>query len=232
MAKSDYVDPNAAAFNAQLQTFKNNIGNYSVVLGLSPGQLSAQVADANYYNYILQCRALMDQGAQQWSAWNGIVRSGGLVPVLGAPVAPVFLTAVTAVIPGIETRFRALVKTIKASTNYNAAMGKALGIEGEEEAAPDLTTLRPEITVLLSGNQVFVKWGWGGNSRWLDSCELQVDRNDGKGFVFLAIDTTPGYTDTQPLPAVPAIWIYRAIYRVGDHQVGLWSNPVSLPVAA
>ena len=59
-----------------------------------------------------------------------------------------------------------------------------------------------------------------------------MDRNDGKGFVFLAIDTTPGYTDTQPLPAVPAIWIYRAIYRVGDHQVGLWSNPVSLPVTA
>ncbi len=53
---------------------------------------------------------------------------------------------------------------------------------------------------------------------------------DGKGFVFLTYDTTPNYTDTHPLPATPTKWKYRAIYRVGDAQVGLWSAEVGIAV--
>lgn len=44
--------------------------------------------------------------------------------------------------------------------------------------------------------------GLGGNGNYLDMILLQVDR-DGKGFQFLANDTTPGYTDTMPFPATP-----------------------------
>ena len=82
----------------------------------------------------------------------------------------------------------------------------------------------------ISGNQVAVGWGWSGNAAFLDMIELQVDRGDGKGFVFLTYDTTPGYTDTAPLPATPVKWTYRGIYRVGDAQVGVWSKPVSVTV--
>ena len=59
--------------------------------------------------------------------------------------------------------------------------------------------------------------------------ELQVDR-DGNGYVFLANDTTPGYTDTAPFPAALATWKYRGIYRVGDAQVGVWSPEVGITV--
>jgi len=48
--------------------------------------------------------------------------------------------------------------------------------------------------------------------------------------VLLTIDTTPGYTDTQPLPAIAAKWTYTAIYRVNDEDVGQWSAPVSITV--
>ena len=48
----------------------------------------------------------------------------------------------------------------------------------------------------------------------------------------LFIDTTPGYVDTAPFPAVPTKWTYRAIYRVDDAQVGQWSAPVSVTVPA
>lgn len=44
--------------------------------------------------------------------------------------------------------------------------------------------------------------------------------------------SSPGYTDTQAFPAAPAIWTYRAIYRVGDNQTGQWSLPVSVTVPA
>jgi hypothetical protein len=66
----------------------------------------------------------------------------------------------------------------------------------------------------------------------LDLCELQVDRGDRKGFVLLTYDTTPGYVDTAPFPPTPVKWTYRAIYRMGDAQIGQWSAPVSVTVPA
>ena len=151
-------------------------------------------------------------------------------PPTGAPAAPALPTVVPAVAPGIEVRFRALVKLIKANPAYNTAMGQALGIEGPQQTPPDLTTFQPDIDVYMNGANVFVDWSWGGYANYLDMCEIQVDRGDGKGFVALAFDTTPGYTDTAPIPATPAKWTYRAIYRVNDAQVGLWSKLVSLIV--
>jgi hypothetical protein len=59
-----------------------------------------------------------------------------------------------------------------------------------------------------------------------------VDRGDGKGYGLLTIDTTPGYTDTQPFPAASVKWTYKAIYRLDDNQVGLWSQPASVTVPA
>jgi len=174
----------------------------------------------------------MQNAAQQWTTWKNLMRGGGSTPAAGAPVPPMLPVSVPAVTPGIETRFRALVKQIKASVKYNPAIGEALGIEGAQQTPPDLTTIQPQIGAVLDGNQIDVSWGWGGYGAYLDMCELQVDRGDGKGFVLLAFDTTPGYTDTAPLPATPARWTYRAIYRVGDSQVGVWSKPVSLTVQA
>lgn len=108
-----------------------------------------------------------------------------------------------AVAPGVETRIHALVKQIKASANYNEAIGEALGIEGAVQAGPDLTTIQLDIKAAISGSRVEITWGWAGNSAFLDMLELEVDRGDGKGFTFLANDTTPGYIDTMPFPATP-----------------------------
>ena len=101
---------------------------------------------------------------------------------------------------------------------------------GAQQSAPDFSTLQPIIDAQIGGNRVEVSWGWSGNAAFLDMIELQVDRGDGKGFVFLTYDTTPGYTDTAPLPATPVKWTYRDICRVGDAQVGVWSKPVSVTV--
>ena len=40
------------------------------------------------------------------------------------------------------------------------------------------------------------------------------------------------YTKTQPLPANPARWTYKGIYRLNDAQVGIWSLPVCVIVQA
>jgi hypothetical protein len=72
--------------------------------------------------------------------------------------------------------------------------------------------------------------GWGGNGTFLDMLEIQLDRGDGKGFVFVTYDTTPNYADTALLPSTPTKWKYRAIYRVGHVQVGVWSTTVEITV--
>lgn len=157
-------------------------------------------------------------------------RRGGSVPPTGAPVAPTFPAAVPVVAPGIEIRFRNLVKQIKANSDYNESIGAALGIEGSQQLGPEYATLAPSLSLSISGGQVNVAWGWQGYSAFLDQCELQVDRGDGKGFVLLAIDTTPNYTDTQLFPAAPVKWSYQAIYRAADDRVGQWSAPFSTTV--
>jgi len=79
---------------------------------------------------------------------------------------------------------------------------------------------------------VLLKWNFGGYAAWLDAIELQTDRADGKGYVSLAMDTTPGYTDTQPFPTTRTVWTYRAIFLLNDARVGVWSQPVSIAVQA
>ncbi len=138
----------------------------------------------------------------------------------------------TAVKLGIEARFRALVQRIKLNANYNTSIGEALGVEGPEQSGVDLSTVQPRLKLKLSGGAVQVGWGWGGHGKELDMIRLEVDRAGGSNFVLLATDTTPNYTDTQPLPASAAKWTYRAMYYVGDQPVGQWSDPVSINVGA
>jgi|SRR5665213_7228 len=229
--KPDYIPAKDNAFNVKLQTFKNAIGSYASVIGVSAGQIAAQAADANYFGYVLLCAEVTAKSALQWTGWRKLARGGGVPPASGAPVVPPnFPAPVPAVAPGIEGRFRALAKLIKANPGYNEGIGLALGIEAAQQTGPDLTTVQPLLGAVISGNHVRVKWGWGGDGSFLDACEIQVDRGAGGGFVPLAFDLTPGYTDKQAFPAAPVVWTYRAIYRVGDAQVGLWSLPVSLTV--
>jgi hypothetical protein len=228
MAKSSYISPTDEGFSAQLQTFKNAIPSYSAALGVSAAAVTAQAADADYFSYVLACQQIMQNGARQWTGWKDLERRGGDLPPSGAPVAPVLPAAVPAVAPGVEVRFRALVKQIKAQSSYNESIGEALGIEGAQQVGPDYAMLQPNINATINGTHVDIDWNWSGFANFLDQIEIQVDR--GQGFVALAFDTTPGYVDTQPFPAAPVKWTYQAIYRVDDSRVGQWSKPVSVTV--
>jgi hypothetical protein len=139
-------------------------------------------------------------------------------PALGAPPP--------AVPPGIFPRNSALALRIKKHPAYTEAMGQDLGIIGAEQTV-DYTSLKPVLQITLQAGHPVLGWRKQG----MDSLELWVDRGDGKGFVFLAIDTVPGYTDTAALAAgASAVWKYKGIYRESDEQVGQWSDVVSTPV--
>ena len=230
MRRADYIQKNQLAFGQQLLQFKTTIGGYATLFGLTSAQTTAQAHDCDYFNYTLTCQTLVQGSAQQWGDWRDLLRYGGTPPPNGIPVAPVFPTSVDAVAMGVETRFRALVQLIKAHSAYNTGIGEALGIEGAEITGPDLDTLQADIDAVLRGGEVRIIWTWQGYVDFLDMIEIQVDRGDGKGFGFLAMDTTPGYTDTAAFPTTPTKWTYRAIFRVGDKRVGVWSKPAVVTV--
>jgi len=132
------------------------------------------------------------------------------------------------VAPDIFGRATALVAHIKTAPGYTDSIGQALQLIGAEHPV-DPATLKPVLDVELDAGQVDIGWTKQG----MDALELWVDRGDGKGFVFLAIDTIPNYTDTAPMPAAgqSALWKYKGIYIQADQRVGQWSDVVSIPVA-
>jgi hypothetical protein len=228
MPKSDYIKKRDEEFSAQLTLFKHNIGDYAATFGLSTAQVTSQANDAAYFAYVLAMQDIHIQSGEQWTAWKDSIRGGGGAAT--PPAAPTLPAAVTPVAPGIERRFRDLVRMIKAHPAYTAAIGELLGIEGPETAPPPPGDYQPEIRLELVGGQVVVRWGWQGTRAFLSALEIEVDR--GSGFQLLTIDTTPDYTDTTPLPATAQKWTYRAIFRDGEGRIGQWSPVVSIIVAA
>lgn len=228
MPKSDYITQGNVGFSDQLNTTRNAIAGYAATLGLTPAQVASLAADAAYYAHVLEIGTVLKNASRQASSWAEIIRDGGAAPPTGAPVQPIFPAAVPPVAPGVESRFRALVRQIKASTAYNDSIGKALGIEGSTQSDMDETTITPELTLTIVGGQVRVGWGWQGHGNKLDMIEIHVNR--GTGYTLLTFDTTPNYTDTTPFPATPAKWTYKAIFRKGDNPIGQWSAEVSVIV--
>ncbi|MEO6873002.1 MAG: hypothetical protein ABI233_12405 [Chthoniobacterales bacterium] len=121
-------------------------------------------------------------------------------------------------------------KQIKSNVDYNDSIGQALGIEGSEQVGPDYATLAPILNLKISGGRVEHRLGLAGLQRVPRSMRTRGRPRRRQRFVMLAIDTTPGYTDTQPFPAAPAKWTYQAIYRLRDSRVGQWSSPASITV--
>ena len=216
-----------------LQNVANKIGGYATTLGLTTSQTNAIKADCLWVYYLLQLwlpevRSFGLTGAQALQeAQTGTGSSTQILPTFTAPALP---TGTVAVNSGALTRIFAAVQLIKSSGKLTDAIATDLGFTGSTQTGPDLTTLQPVLDLSLVAGQVFIKWGWQGYSADLDSLEIQVDRGDSRGFVLLTIDTTPNYTDTQLLPAVPTKWSYRGIFRVGDQQVGQWSDIKNITV--
>ncbi len=230
MAKSDLMSKREMLFAEQMLAFKNHIGTHAAGLGLSPAQVAAQAADADYYYYVVIGHNMVQHHARAWTILKKSLR-GGKKPVVANDLPALDLPApVPAVAPGLERRFRTLVRVVKASDHYNPIIGTELDIEAVDHAAPDYVTLAPKIIVIIKSGRVEIGWDWQGHRAFLDLIQLEVDRGDGKGFVPLAYSTKRRYTDKTPFPADPVRWSFRGIYRVGDGQVGKWSNVAGVTV--
>ena len=216
-----------------LVKFSNKLSTYAATLGLTPAQSAAAIADALWLVYVLQSWLPAVRSfslAATDAATDAQTGDGSAVQVLPGFASPALPTGGTPVNTGALTRLFAVIQTIKSSNAFTETIGEDLGILGSAQSGPDFTTLAPTFKLTVIPTGVNVGWGFGGYAADLDMIELQVDRGDGKGYVPLAFDTTPGYLDTFPRPATLTKWKYKGIYRVNDQQVGLWSNEVTITV--
>lgn len=225
MAKRDFVPNDDPSLAVLLEKFAAAGTTYGTTIGFSAADQAVFVADATAFRYTLTQQQRLRASAQQYTAWKDALRDGGDGTIAAAPVYPAAPSTVpTMVTPGVVGRLRAAARRVKASPNYSQAIGNAFGIEGEREQTPETVTLQPVLTTTLNGGRVIVGWTRGS----ADALELYVDRGDGKGFTFLALDTVPDYIDTAALPATPAVWKYKAMYRQDDQPIGQWSAVVSV----
>jgi len=235
MKRNNYYPSGRNAQIVWLTNFANEIQLVGPGLGLSPAQIAAIVADCRWLIYLLQAWL---PGTRTFSitATHAVAEAqtgdGTKLMVLPVYAAPDLPDGAVPVNTGALNRIFALVQDIKNDGKCSDKDQVALGIVGNTQPAPDWTTLQPNLTLSIVGGQVVIKYTFGGYAAWLDSCELWVDRNDGKGSVLLTIGTTGGYTDPQPFPAGHAVWTYRAIYLANDARVGVWSQSVSIAVQA
>ncbi len=232
MAKKTYLDPTEEGKATQFEKFTLHIPTYAELLGF-PGtggqlhlDLQQQARDSAYYRWLTDQVAAARDYARAITAWRDAIRDGAL-PATPAVPAPPANTPPAVVPTGILARFAAVVRTCKGSRNYTPAIGEILGIETSGGTTIDLQNAQPDLTgTRVMGEQVYVPWTKGP----FDALYVEVDRGDGKGFVFLAIDTRPDYVDTMPFPSGGATWKYRAIYLLADEKVGQWSPPVTVRV--
>lgn len=215
--------------------FGDKLAHHAAELGLTPAQVAAVLADCAWLIYGLQ---KWQPAVRIWAQSSTTVitemetGTGTDVQVLPVFTPPLLPDGVAAVPPGVLTRLFAFIQDLKRNPKCIESISIDLGIIGSASVGPDLTSIQPVFTLVIVGGQVLVQWTFGGFSAYLDACEIQVDRNDTKGFVPLTMDPTPGYTDTQPFPAAKTVWTYRAIFQLNDARVGLWSQSVSIAVQA
>ncbi len=223
MSKLDYIPPTDEGKAALFERFRDTIPNYATALGFTPAEVLAQSEDATWFRYALNYTLIIRDASQNWTNYKNTLLTG-----TGPANYPVYTTAPPleppAVTLGVINRFRELAGRIKASPTYTEGIGEALGIVGPDHATPDLSTLAPQISLRTNGGQVEVIW----NKQGMEAVEIQKD--EGSAWHFLATDTRPNYIDTTAFPSPAAKWKYRAIYTHDSHKVGQWSTVAEITV--
>ncbi len=126
----------------------------------------------------------------------------------------------------VEGRVRALVRRVKQAPGYTPALGAELGVLGSEDTT-DWPAAKPTLTATaLPRGAVEVQF----NKAKSDGVNLYAQRDGDGGWTFLARDTASPYVDNRPLLAAgkPEIRKYKALYVLGDDEVGLPSDEISV----
>jgi len=164
--------------------------------GIGAEETTRTQADILYYIWMLQeWHPASQRDAKEATAYKNLILNGSGSDPIDYPKPTVFPNPPPAPAPGIQKRLFSQIARIKASLNYNEAIGKDLGII----AIPD-TVEHPfpefwlTVEMGLEATQVRIDFNkYGHDGIWIES------RTNGGEWAFLAIDTVKPYLDGRPL---------------------------------
>ena len=224
----NYIPNGDADKGIWMGNFSSKLPTYATVVGITAAEVTAIQKDALMYQYVLSMLEGYKQTVNNITSYKNLLKHAVGQQHLGAlPVAPTLATAPATVPEGVFDRVSKLVKRIKASVSYTEAMGNDLGIIAPTQSF-DRTILQPDLKVNLDAGRPHIKCVKG----YADAIDLYVDRKDGAGFILIGRLLKTDYIDTTNLPATIAIveWDYKAMFVVGNDNVGLMSPVVSVIV--
>lgn len=220
-----------AQFAALLSNFSGKIDNYARLLELSATEVADAIADSSSFAYVFDVQNRVKQHSKDWTSYKNLLRSSNKKVNLGAtpvwvppPAAPPAATA------DISGRTAKLIQRIKNHAAYTEAIGHDLGIVSiTANATPaDFAAMKPVLKIHLVAGQPILQWAKGD----ADGIEIHKAEGNSGEYKFLDLDMHPHFADKAPLPAngQSVVWKYKAIYRLGDERIGLWSDEVSVSV--
>jgi len=212
-----------------LRNFNTKLKTHAVNFGISAAEVTYVENATDMFGYLLRMQESFKTFKQEISAYKNMIRNGEESETPHAfPVIPTLPAPPVLVNNDIFGYIRRLVARIKAHPAYDEAIGEDLGIVGDEHVV-DKSSLRPILKSRIEAGHPVIIWKKGT----ADALDIYVDRKDGKGFVLLATDFQPDYTDKHPVPkdVESIVWEYKAAYRIGDKQVGHFSDVVRVAVA-
>ncbi len=198
MPKSDFIpnrDGDFLAWHDQIKTAADNIG---ATLDITAADLSNLNDDNSALHEVLTLTNAADAAARQVKAQKNTTRRA------------------------TEQRARTLAKRVKLHANYTTALGQQLGIEGPEDTT-DMSTARPTLTITVMPHgscQI------GFPKLKADGVNIYSRRGTETAYTYLARDTESPYIDNRPLlnPTQPETRQYKAIFVIGDDEIGLESD--------
>ena len=228
--KAHYLPPGDLAKVSWIKNLANKTPIYATVLDITLAEQTSIDDDAAMYEYIVMTmHPAYKTKVQDITSFKNIMRDGPLgTPAPPIPVAPTLPAAPTAVEPGIFQRVAKFVQRLKSHPNYTENIGEDLGIIGDEMTF-EQSELKPELKGDLDANRPKIIWQKGP---FADSIDLYVDRQLNDNYEYLTNDSEPDYIDTYPFPqdVASVVYRYKGIYRIGDEQVGQFSDPITITV--
>ena len=228
MAKDYYLPRSDKKKAMWLSNFAVRLPYYAATLDITPSTLTSVQNDAKMFEYAIKLVDSFSKIKKERTSFKNRLRDGPVsrtplaIPKVSSPTPP------ASVPPGIFKRVTALIRKTKVNDNYTQAIGKHLDIIGPDIYL-DTKKIKPKLTIRFTAGRTIIKYKKGK----ADGVDIYVDRGDGKGFNFLATDNEPDYIDPAELPdgVDSAIWKYKARYRIGEKQVGKYSNVVEVTIS-
>jgi hypothetical protein len=211
-----------------LSNFGQKISNYAAVLGITVPEAEQTQTEIDYLIYLLNVRLPHErQTVAATVEYKNFIMNGdptiALPATLPGTVPPPAYPA--QVLPGVISRLRKLIQTIKNHPAYTETIGQDLDILSATTAYPEAPTIT--LTQAAAG-AVTIGWnkaGWSG-------VRFQ-SRAKGGEWSDLGIDLHSPFVDTRPLatPFQPEGREYRASYLDGDTPQATFSQVLEVTVA-